>query len=295
MDWDRSNPWNQSFGEPCGIIVRIALTCPTYMTHRYKGFSSLMKGFASAGLLDLQSSIELNSRGGWQSFLAQSLSQVLQTHVKNDKHNLFSALSSIMTEREAAEVLEAAEWYVQCSMASTNVLTNASSLGDCRLSMTPPISSINSSPSALPLVPPKHTPALDLFARLLAHKLRYLPGERDTVLLSHEIISRPIGSLKEHRLDQIHTSTLIVRQEHPQVTAMAMTVSLPLAIAALRVLDGHVQTRGVVGPTAEKGIYRPVLEEMGTLGLVMKEETTVRLPGHGIASRMMQSMTDRHP
>jgi alpha-aminoadipic semialdehyde synthase len=74
------------------------------------------------------------------------------------------------------------------------------------------------------------------------------------------------------------------------VSAMAMTVSLPLAIAALCVLDGHVHTRGVAGPTADKDIYRPVLQEMGTLGLTMKEENTVRLPGRSLADRMIRSV-----
>jgi alpha-aminoadipic semialdehyde synthase len=156
--------------------------------------------------------------------------------------------------------------------------------------MTPALSNAGSTPSALPLVPTQPTPPLDLFARLLAQKLRYLPGERDTVLLSHEIISRPTGASQEHNLDVIHTSTLLLRQPRPQVSAMAMTVSLPLAIAALRVLDGHVQTRGVAGPTVDKDIYRPVLQEMGMLGLTMKEENTVRLPGRGLAHGMMRSV-----
>jgi alpha-aminoadipic semialdehyde synthase len=156
--------------------------------------------------------------------------------------------------------------------------------------MTPALSNTDPTPSALPLVPVQLTSPLDLFARLLAHKLRYLPGERDSVLLSHEIISRPIGMSKGQRQDMIHTSTLLLRQPSPQVSAMAMTVSLPLAIAALRVLDGHVHTRGVAGPTADKDIYRPVLQEMGTLGLTMKEENTMRLPGRSLADGMIRSV-----
>ena len=71
-----------------------------------------MQGFSTAGLLDLKSAIDLNSRGGWQSLLAQSLSQVHQTLVKNDKQNLLSALSWMLPADEAASLLDAAEWYV---------------------------------------------------------------------------------------------------------------------------------------------------------------------------------------
>jgi alpha-aminoadipic semialdehyde synthase len=70
---------------------------------------------------------------------------------------------------------------------------------------------------------------------------------------------------------------------------MAQTVSLPLALAALRVLDGHVRTRGVVGPTADKEIYRPVLRDMADLGLVMREDVRVRRDGNAIGERMLQS------
>jgi hypothetical protein len=64
-----------------------------------------------AGVLDLQSSVNLNSRGGWQSFLAQCLSQVLQSPIKNDEHNLTTALRELMADSEVTDLLEAAEWY----------------------------------------------------------------------------------------------------------------------------------------------------------------------------------------
>jgi alpha-aminoadipic semialdehyde synthase len=75
---------------------------------------------------------------------------------------------------------------------------------------------------------------------------------------------------------------------------MAVTVALPVALAALRVLDGHVKTRGVVGPTADKEIYRPILEEMSSHGLVMKEETKRRRPGLGLAGNMLDAKIVTH-
>jgi hypothetical protein len=71
-----------------------------------------MRGFQKAGVLDLQSSIDLNSRGGWQSLLAQSLSQVHLASIKNDQQNLTAALRGSMTDSEVTDLLEAAEWYV---------------------------------------------------------------------------------------------------------------------------------------------------------------------------------------
>ena len=152
--------------------------------------------------------------------------------------------------------------------------------------MVPPLST--GGPD-LPLVPSQPTLPLDLFARLLAHKLRYLPGESDSVILSHEVISRPIADQDNLRHDQdlVHTSTLILRQPDTEKSAMAVTVSVPLAIAALRILDGHVQTRGVVGPTADAAIYRYILQDMDASGIVMKKETHPRSKGGSLAPRLM--------
>jgi len=99
----------------------------TDVVNRYKGFSSLMRGFQVAGLLDSQSLIDLNSRGGWQSFLAQCLSGVHKTMVKNDEHNLHAALKSLLAESEATVLLEAAEWYGE--LWSSHYLANWSLLG----------------------------------------------------------------------------------------------------------------------------------------------------------------------
>lgn len=233
-------------------------------TLRYKGFSWLMDGFATSGVLDLTDPMNLNERGGWYSFLAQTLSRVTGIRVKNDKSEISSALKSLMTEHQAEALLEAAEW----------------------LSIVPP-----SSPASLdlPLVQSHPTLPLDLFARLLAHKLRYLPGEQDSVILSHEVISRPamLQTDSRHDDDLVHTSTLILRQPDAERTAMAVTVSVPLAIAALRVLDGHVQTRGVVGPTADAAIYRSILQDMESSGITMKKETHPRSKGGSLTSRLM--------
>jgi alpha-aminoadipic semialdehyde synthase len=175
-----------------------------------------------------------------------------------------------------------------------------------RLSIIPNFSPLNSLhtnsdlPStawSLPTVPPMPTLAIDLFARLLAHKLRYLPGESDSVILSHEIISRstPASQSSSGTRDElIHTSTLILRQPHPTTSAMAVTVALPVALAALRILDGRVKTRGVVGPTADKEIYRPILQEMSTHGLIMKEGTKRWQPGLGLAGSMLDAKLVTH-
>lgn len=110
-------------------------------------------------------------------------------------------------------------------------------------------------------------PPADLLAIHLAHALRYLPNERDLVILSHEVVARSsTGSPDE----EIHTSDLVVYGDN-KATAMARTVGLPVAFAALQILDGKVGVRGVQGPTAEASLWKGVLEGLEGRGLGVRE------------------------
>ncbi len=54
-------------------------------------------------------------------------------------------------------------------------------------------------------------------------------------------------------------------------TAMAQTVGLPLAIAAKLLMQGKIKSRGVVVPVSPE-FYKPILEELGTLGIKLEEK-----------------------
>jgi hypothetical protein len=119
---------------------------------------------------------------------------------------------------------------------------------------------------------------LDIFANLLARVLKYDRGEKDMVVLAHELVtsSQPATSTFEGALppaqqeEEVHKSTLIAygTDEH---SAMALTVGLPVAIAALSVLDDKVPIRGVTGPE-DVSIRTPVLEQLEDAGLGVKEQ-----------------------
>jgi alpha-aminoadipic semialdehyde synthase len=139
----------------------------------------------------------------------------------------------------------------------------------------------------IPQVPTIAMPALDLFALLLAHKLRYESHERDMVFLSHELISRPRSADPSISAgEEIHTSSLIVCGT-PEHSAMALTVGLPVAFATLRILDGEVHVRGVADPTADTELYRLILGDLETVGLGMRESVVKRREGAGVAARMV--------
>jgi len=211
-------------------------------TLRYPGFCDLMHAFKAVGLLDTENKIKLES---WPSLLSQTLEMRLGTPIR-DLASLESALKDLLPSSSSVDsVLEALRFL---SLSSVSPKTPTHSV---------PV------PSALA------TP-IDHFATLLAQRLKYEPHERDLVILSHEIIAQdPLSSQKE-----VHSSSLTTYGTS-EASAMARCVGLPVALAALYVLDGKVTARGVQGPSAEKNIWAGVLGGLDEVGLGMRETVAI--------------------
>lgn len=109
------------------------------------------------------------------------------------------------------------------------------------------------------------TPAQILQA-LLEEKWRLQPNDRDMIVMCH-IFDYVLDGVKK-RL----TSSLVVSGDDSIMTAMAKTVGLPMAITALKILDGTIKLEGGVYIPVHKEIYVPVLAELVELGVVFNEE-----------------------
>lgn len=107
--------------------------------------------------------------------------------------------------------------------------------------------------------------AADILQLALEKKLALAEQDRDMVVMKHELEYEFQGTLFRHN------STLVVKGENNQHTAMAATVGLPLGIAAKLILDGTITCRGLQIPTS-KEIYEPVLEELEKKGIRFVEE-----------------------
>ncbi|KAG1903451.1 Saccharopine dehydrogenase-domain-containing protein [Suillus fuscotomentosus] len=208
-------------------------------TLRYPGFADLMHAFKIIGLLDTETSIHLRD---WRDLARVSLEKRIGEQIGSDRRSFLSALSTVMTAERAESALSALDWL---GLTPENVLSKT--------------------PLATPLKPQA---PIELFTSVLAHKLRYNPGERDMVVLSHEIVAQPsLPSIDS--ATEVHTSSLVA-YGNSEASAMARCVGLPVAFAALEVLYGNVQVRGVHGPT-DRGLYGAVLDGLQGAGLEMKE------------------------
>ena len=64
---------------------------------------------------------------------------------------------------------------------------------------------------------------------------------------------------------------MVCKGENQTYTAMAKTVGLPVAIAALRVLNNLIDLKGVKIPI-ENTIYKPILKELDNFGITFHEK-----------------------
>lgn len=108
---------------------------------------------------------------------------------------------------------------------------------------------------------------LDVMVARFEDRLGYARGQRDVVILRHEIdAAYPDGRSRRH------VSQLVVYGEPTDVSATARTVSLPAAIAAERILDGEIGAVGVRIPI-DPEIYDPVLGALAREGLEFEESS----------------------
>jgi saccharopine dehydrogenase-like NADP-dependent oxidoreductase len=111
----------------------------------------------------------------------------------------------------------------------------------------------------------KNASPAQILEQILVDKWAMKPTDKDMVIMQHEFeyeLSR-----KKYRL----TSTLIMKGEDSQVTAMAKLVGLPLGIFVKNLMLGNINTTGVNIPIMPE-VYEPVLEELKEYGVHFVEK-----------------------
>jgi saccharopine dehydrogenase-like NADP-dependent oxidoreductase len=110
------------------------------------------------------------------------------------------------------------------------------------------------------------TSPFEITANRMIGKMLITDNERDMVAMQHIFLAAyPNGKrevIKSSMLDFGSTSTN---------TAVARTVALPASVAARMILEKKINLTGVYRPVVPE-IYNPVLDELKTLGIEMKEE-----------------------
>ncbi|MGB7786313.1 MAG: saccharopine dehydrogenase C-terminal domain-containing protein, partial [Salinimicrobium sp.] len=108
------------------------------------------------------------------------------------------------------------------------------------------------------------TPA-EILQKILMEKWALAPDDKDMIVMYHKFGYELNGERKQ--ID----ATMVNIGEDQTETAMARTVGLPVAIAALKILNGAITTPGVQLPITPE-VYQPILEELSQNGIFFEEE-----------------------
>ena len=108
------------------------------------------------------------------------------------------------------------------------------------------------------------TPAL-LLENLLLKKWKMRSNDRDMIVMQHEFEYETKEGKQEHL-----TSTMLMKGEDAEDTAMARLVGLPMGIFVRLIAEGKISTTGVQIPIMRE-VYEPVLEELQEYGVSFEE------------------------
>ena len=108
------------------------------------------------------------------------------------------------------------------------------------------------------------TPA-QMLQTILMDEWSLAPDDKDMIVMYHKFGYELKGEKK-----QIDATMVNIGKDQSH-TAMARTVGLPVAIAALKILNGTISTPGVQLPIT-KEVYEPILKELAENGIVFREE-----------------------
>jgi len=108
------------------------------------------------------------------------------------------------------------------------------------------------------------TPA-QILQKILMDKWTLSEDDKDMIVMHHKF-----GYELNGKKQQIESSMVAIG-ENQTYTAMAKTVGLPVAIAALKILNGDIKTPGVLRPIS-KEVYEPILKELKSFGISFTEK-----------------------
>lgn len=101
---------------------------------------------------------------------------------------------------------------------------------------------------------------------LLEEKWLLKTDDKDMIVMQHQFVYSLKGKTYQRN------SSLVCIGEDANFTAMAKTVGLPLAIAAVKILKGEIKASGVQLPVRSEW-YLPLLKELEKSGVNFKEQT----------------------
>lgn len=203
--------------------------CPTFLrgTLRKQGYADAWLALVQLGYTDNTFKLQLPQAATWAWLTASFLPGTNA----NDKAGLINALADRLHIQVNSPVIARLDWLGLFDQTPIDHTTSESA-----------------------------SPA-ELLLHLLLNKWSLSPGDKDMVVMQHQLIYQ-----KADGQTVTHVAELVTIGQDESMTAMAMGVGYPLGIAAKLILTGQINDTGVRIPLT-KAYYEPMLTELAALGL----------------------------
>ncbi|HLN55099.1 MAG TPA: saccharopine dehydrogenase C-terminal domain-containing protein [Bacteroidales bacterium] len=110
------------------------------------------------------------------------------------------------------------------------------------------------------------TTPFEITSDRMIRKMMLGENERDMVVMQHIFLAEWANGKKE-----VIRSSMIDYGSPAENTAVSKTVALPASVAVKLIMEDRIGARGVLRPVLPE-IYNPILEELKSLGIEMREE-----------------------
>ncbi|KAK3608349.1 hypothetical protein CHS0354_030804 [Potamilus streckersoni] len=213
--------------------IETATTC-LRGTIRYKGFTDVAKGLIKLGLFDSQEVPSLHPKGPEKTWR-----EFMCEKFGRPSDTLLDNLKILVLKEVGSE-------------ARLHAIEELGLLDD-------------------ELIDKRGSP-IDTLSNYLSKRLAFAPGERDMILMRHDIgIQWLDGSMEKRYLSMVVYGDESDSGKGVPVSAMAKTVGIPTGIATKMVLEGEIQRKGMVVPLSHD-IYQPMLSRLRQEGIKAKEQ-----------------------
>ncbi len=197
-------------------------------TLRKKGFCKAWDTFVQLGMTDDSYKMEHSELLTYKDFLAAFLPENLEIATKTTKKSTVAQkLATFLGETEEGEVFKKIQWL--------------GLLDDTKIGIA-------------------HLSPAQILQQILELKWKLAATDKDMIVMQHIFDYQLDGKLQQL------ISTMVVKGDSYEATAMSKTVGLPLAIGVKLFLQGSLNLTGVQVPVMPE-VYEPILQELENMGI----------------------------
>ncbi|EGG20102.1 saccharopine dehydrogenase [Cavenderia fasciculata] len=233
-------------------------------TLRWDGFSVMVRALRAIGLFSTENDARIASCSSWRAYLVQLLG------CNDNDSDLLYCLEQTIREyfvKNQADVESHPEYKFPVIKRDIDADVKQAVEGIRWLDMLEASPADETSKLINKLTP------IDSVCALLEKKLAYKDGERDLVVLQHELVV--VYPEQDNRSEKEYSQLICYGQKNGS-SATSLTVGLPVGIATELILDNEVKALGCIGPVTPE-FYNPILERLQKEGIQMTEYKNINV------------------